>query len=221
MPRWKAMTFTELAVLAQQDPRWQDHHVRANAPLIRHCVRRWGRGIDDDEAEQVARIACIQALKTFDPSLGTWGTHARIRIRAELGRARHECHVVSGLRRRGGSRSEEQEAARDEARRAASLSFALPGGDDFGDFLGLGVDFADPLESRHEREVLARLIRHARLSPRQVYVLRAAAEDERQVDIAQRIGVSRQRVEQIERIALRKLRAVARRLRVTASDVWG
>ena len=213
------MTFTELAVLAQRDPRWQDHHVRANAPLIRHCVARWGRGLDDDEAEQVARIACIQALNTFDPALGTWGTHARVRIRAELARARHDCHVVSGLRRRGGSCTQEREEHREAARHAASLDLVLPNGGTFGDLFA--AETQTPEEHAEERELagertrfVERLIRRSKLSPREDLALRCRMRGESQVVIARRLGVSRQRIEQLESHAVAKLSRTVRRYRI-------
>jgi RNA polymerase sigma factor (sigma-70 family) len=210
------VTFTELAVLAQRDPLWRDHHVRANAPLISHCVARWGRGIDRDEAEQTARIACIQALSTFDPSLGSWGTHARVRIHAELMRARHQGHVVSGLRRRGGSCTPEREEHRVAARNAASLDLVLPGGDTFGDIFAAEVESPEEIADANRqlaqmRRFIDRLIRLAHLTPREEAVIRARSRDVAQVDLARRQGVSRQRIEQIERMAERKLHIAVRR----------
>jgi RNA polymerase sigma factor (sigma-70 family) len=204
-------------------------------PLVRRDARRYvGDGVSLEDLEQEAIVGALRAIASFDPSKGpflpwmrTWTRHALQRAVAEQARpVRLPTHVLWELH--------EFRQARGRLERSLGRSPTLM---EVADHLGWSLDrlldvsrVIEPAESFEDRyaatrlggdddgfeDVVMRLTARqiepvlTRLTEREREVLAARARGESLRDLGRRLGLSQERVRQIEQRALARTRQALR-----------
>lgn len=181
------------------------HYIRREANKLKSAAAVQGIGIDDLVQEGLA--AAVMAAQRFDPTVGTnFLTYAAFWIRQHLLRALRENHVKIGERTREALRS----------RGALPPIFSLDvqvieGGATRAELLA-GDTSSPHEEAELNAEALGLHQAMAQLKPRYREVLTRrfglGCEAQTQTQIATLWGVSRQRVFEVEHLALARLRRI-------------
>jgi RNA polymerase sigma factor (sigma-70 family) len=224
-----------LAAQAKADDGARARLVEELLPWLRRQARRYaGGGVGTDDLEQEAVVGALRALERYDPARGTpfrawarvWVRHALQVAVAEQSRAvRLPTHVLWDLHEVKEAR---ERLAREHRRdpRLQELADALGWSiDRLGEVLraeapGEGIEelalVAHPTQHDAYEDVVDRLAARQvapllrRLSEREREVLDLRLADESLRQVGRRLGVSQERVRQIEDRALGKLRVAAR-----------
>ena len=180
--------------------------------LIARRAMRYMRGIDEDDAAQEAMISFMAALDTFEPSRGRFSTYAGTLARWRLLTLRGTTGLISLPCQSNLPYLKPKTMARVQRSRViASLSAPLPGSDTrVGDLIPDAA--ADPAAEacRREGARLARAILE-KLTERQRTVIERRLDGDTLLEIGLDIGVTRERVRQIEAEAYVRLRKLVGR----------
>lgn len=222
-----------LAVRARSDAKARAELVERSLPLLRREARRYAGGVSVEDLEQEAITGVLRALASFEPSKGpflpwmrTWVRHALQRAVAEQARSvRLPTHVLWEL----------HEVRQTRERLSASLGHT-PSSMELADALGWSTDrlaqvlrVIEPAESLDEldgtglaaedhgfEDVVMRLTARqvepalTRLTEREREILAARAGGESLRELGRRLGISQERVRQIEQRALARTRQALR-----------
>lgn len=201
----------------------EEHVALVHWFLRKRKCERWLRGgaLEYADLVQAGLLGLHRAAETFDESKGTWTTHAVWHIRAAVGREianrdaviRTPCYIQAE-RAKQGLAQRQRVASLDTPARASRASDDGPGAA-FIDLIAGDAPAPDAqLEADDRARLVERLMSEAQLSRRERVVLRERFGDrEMTLDAIRPLigGVVRERVRQIERDALEKMRAVVRR----------
>jgi RNA polymerase sigma factor (sigma-70 family) len=188
--------------------------VTDNLALVGWAIKKWFRqasavyGVPEEDLAQEGYIGLLRAAELWDPARGTFATCAAQWIRQRVGRyllgadfVRVPVHVTGAERREL------------RARLAPRGWPVLPSGDEA---TLPDPGSPDPAAEAAERERLE-LGRHVaedllrQLHPRPRFVVEQRLAGRKLQDIADELQLSRERVRQIQLIAIRRLRRLARR----------
>jgi len=178
----------------------RDELVVNNLRLVRFAVRLFGRdGLDNDDLMQDGAVALLKGAGQFDSRRGTWARFVVWRVRGAVTRAarkeakhqrRREDNHRRRMRRDGGDGD------------ATDLLDTIPD--------ARGVMAGESLARREDADQVRRLL--DTIGQRAATVLRLAygigAEPLSRAEIAGRLGVSEERVRQIENQGLERLRTM-------------
>ena len=165
--------------------------VTENRGLILHVRARYARSLDIDDAIQVGSIGLMTAIRRYDPARGAWSTLACIWIRQALTRELRRDHVI-----RHPYHEEYGNAPKVGGLGAAAEPVAR---------------YAGPLAAAIAAEEVADILaRVADLEPRMATVIRKrfgldGGEPMLLIDIGAEMGITRERVRQLQRDALETL----------------
>lgn len=147
-----AVTGERLREASQASPRrrqeLQNAVVADYLPMAGRLARRYrGRGIADDDLDQVARLGLVKAIRRFDPERRSFAAYAVPTVLGELRRHfRDRAWTIRPVR----SVQELQmsvSAARDELR---STGTHEPSADEVAQHLGIGVDAVREADTAHD-----------------------------------------------------------------------
>ena len=196
------------AVRAKTDRDVRQWFVIANEPLCRHFANKFRHSLDLDDAMQAARIGVNRAIDKFDPSKGAWSTYAHQWIRAEVTQARAQVPTVSGFRRTlamGRELTDMQRAA--YASLSTDADIEGSNGDDWESKMLVLFEESNVDDLQLWREAF----KSTRLTAREGQIFDLLFRGHKPAEVARAIGVSRQRVQQIEATVGAKVRRAARR----------
>ena len=170
--------------------------ILANMRLVVSIARNWGHSsLSKDDLIQTGYEGLIKAVDSFDSSKGTkLSTHATYWITNEVRRAVQNADMIQ-------IPVHYQDGRYDSIDAPAVLRFEAPvGSEDSGTTLGDNVPAANPYETSDFENMLSGL------TEREADILRRRyRDDETMQEVADRQGVSRQAIHQVERRALDKL----------------
>lgn len=193
--------------------------IREHTALVHWAIKRFGyaklgRGaIDYDDLASAGHLGLIRAAELFRPELGAFSTYAvqwiRQCVRRELENMNSTVRVPVYL----------QEKRRREQRKVLpvvrSLDAPLRGADESDATLADVTSDPDApasdeiADARGGAARLAELMDRARLGPRDRLVLRLRAQGVTLEEVGERLALSRERIRQLERDALTRLRRAA------------
>lgn len=189
-----------------------DELLRRNVGLVKYFARRCQGSLSFDEAAQCARLAVLRAAKKWDDALGAFSTYASIWIRSMLRRERLSARVIwipHGKHDKYASAAVEEQPAWyrpavdiDEVYDDETASDPA--------FLDEALPADECIQAAEEQRAV--IVAMARLSARERGILRDhVMEEEKTLQaIGDELGVSRERVRQIEESALRRLHGKVR-----------
>jgi RNA polymerase sigma-B factor len=127
---------------------YENQVVRLNLPVALEIARRYrGRGIADDDLDQVARLGLVKAVRRFDPERRSFAAYAVPTVLGELRRHfRDRAWTIRPVR----SVQELQmsvSAARDELR---STGTHEPSAAEVAQHLGIGIDAVREADTAHD-----------------------------------------------------------------------
>jgi len=169
--------------------------------VVRVATRYKGCGVPMEDLIQAGNMGLLRAVDRFDLRQPVrLSTYATWWIRNFLHRAIRTRHLI-------GIPGYQQEHRRPHRYGDAAYRASKPAVLDEQVAEGLASGDADPAEEASQRELLAQLpSRLARLDPRHAEVLRRRSRGDKLHEIAATLGVSKERVRQIEAFALGQLR---------------
>ena len=197
------------AVRAKTDRDVRQWFVIANEPLCRHFANKFRHSLDLDDAMQAARIGVNRAIDKFDPSKGAWSTYAQQWVRAEVSQARSQVPTVSGFRRilaMGRELGKTQRAAY-----AALSTDADIDGSNREDWESKMLEPFVEESNVDDLRLWREAFKSTRLTAREGQIFDLLFRGHKPAEVARAIGVSRQRVQQIEATVGAKVRRAARR----------
>lgn len=161
---------------------------------------------DVDDLRQVARMALVRAHESHDPEKGAWTTYACRWLRGRVGRhVELNCgpvHVpiyTQYRRRRAGEKATPTVLPMDAP--------ARPFGGTLGETLAAPEqDLGEELDTHAQLESI---MAKSKLTERERWVITQRAVDRTHKEIGAELGLTRGRIQQIEILALRKLRRAA------------
>lgn len=186
-----------------------EHDRLIHSLLKRHCYARVAAtcGVDYDDLLQEGRMGLMRAVQTWDPALSAWSTYALSWVRAYVqryianhGAVVHVPYYLQERRRKAGERMRPYVESMDQVRvtqqrsggaREGTLHDVLPASE------------TEQLSHDIPQSSLDALLESTPgLSLRQVRVLRLRAAGRTLEEIAGEMGVTRERVRQIEAEAI-------------------
>jgi RNA polymerase sigma factor (sigma-70 family) len=185
------------------DPAALQALLAAHRGMLWQFARRWGRkidGFDLDDAFQEVQIAAIEALETYDPESGyRFLTYAGRKIVWTLKRLWQRQGTIS-IPGGGNLRAPHLREKARQARKIGAIDQAFGMADPHGEIQPVERAIAAE-EKRHLRRALDRLPARERL-----VVLNRIVAGEKLEPIGRRIGVSKERVRQLQTKALKELK---------------
>jgi RNA polymerase sigma factor (sigma-70 family) len=180
--------------------------------------------LDLEDLVQAGVLGMMRATQTYDPELGAWSTYAVQWIRQSVARTiqNESCAVrvpvhVQAQRYRRGERVGPRVGSLDAPLCPGSTTSRLDATPDLA-ALAAAADSTDHAHYRHLTETLLADVKGLDRRDREILRLRFADDPQTLTQVAERLGISRERVRQLERNALVKLRGAARRLRIVGPD---
>jgi RNA polymerase primary sigma factor len=205
------------ALAAQGDRKARQHLIQANLRFVILVAKRYrNRGVPLEDLVNEGNIGLIHAAERFDPDRGVrFVSYAVWWIRQAILKAIHEDGRPIRLPK---SRAEEHsriEELRREAQKILSLDSPVPGTEDSG---SLGACLEDRSVPKPEEVLVGVALREqvgsllAGLPDREASILQdrfglAGSRRITLLEVGRKHGLSRERVRQIEKKALRKIRA--------------
>lgn len=190
--------------------------IRAVLPWAILLAKRWqGRGIDLEDLVQMANLGAIRAVDKFDPALGRLTTVATLQVRAALGEGvQNQKSVVHVPRyvQEGKGPEEYLEAGR--VAHAATVSLSNSGGikSDHGEAFWSDMIEAPPYDHDEHQAHGERLLRLDRaieaLPERERHVIRGRLAEKTLEEVGAELGVTKERVRQIQCAAHQRLEAL-------------
>jgi len=185
--------------------------VRRHERLVQFFGRRYfGLGIDVSEASQVGRLALLKAAEKYASDRGSaYTTYAAYWLRGMIRRARHESRVVAVPVYLLDKRAKWQAAQEEEGWALHPVDIDDAYDDETASHEGFLADTLTPEESliqAEERHTAVEAVKG--LEPRERRIIRdhVMRESKTLEEIGADFGVTRERIRQVESIALRRLR---------------
>ena len=187
-----------LAVQARTDKRAGDVLVRTLIRYVKALARQYApRGSFDDDYTSAGLAGLWRAVQDYDPDTGPFTTYAAWWIKSGVREERRRRPTVVLTRDdiRKGHRAQGNKSLDSPMDSGGSYTDALP-----------DLDAVDPCEVLHESAEAARLHRILEtFPPRTCYILKARMNGKHLQEVADELGLSKQRVQQIEAPALARL----------------
>ncbi len=205
-----------------------DEALEAREQLILSCLpwafkiskRYWNRSLPTEDIAQYAMWGIIEAVETFDPARGrltTWASwHVRKRIKHGIANDAYAVRLPQNVFYDGKRTSAACREKADTVRKGVRCIDVLDQGEDealqYEDSTAVDADEADWVRSRREQVERAM----GSLDERQQEVIRLRYQGMTLRAVGKELGVSRERVRQVQVVAMEKLRTSLQQPGVTA-----